>query len=139
MRKVGGQTLADEPSSLAGPGLGWLDETELETISHVRVGEPTGDPEAGDIHYTGMPPDPHSPRAEATRLTHDMARQLKQLAGTVFGYPDGERRLRADLGFEPDEKLSLRRLAAHVSVARYETLLASYRASLQQEVEADVP
>jgi hypothetical protein len=56
-----------------------------------------GDPEAGAIHCTGMPPDP-----EATRLTHDQARELKRIVQAAFGYQEGERRLRADLGFEVD-------------------------------------
>jgi hypothetical protein len=133
------ETKAKRRVTLSLAGLGWLDETELETISHVRVGEPTGDPEAGDIHCTGMPPDPHSPRAEATRLTHDMARQLKQLVGTVFGYPEGERRLRADLGFEPDERLTLRHLVAHVSVEGYTTLMDAHGQVVRQAVERDVP
>jgi hypothetical protein len=120
------ETKAKRRVTLSLAGLGWLDETELETIPHVRVGEPTRDPEAGEGEVV-------------TRISRDQARDLKKLAQTAFGYIEGERRLRADLGFEPDEKLSLRHLAAHVSVARYETLLASYRASLQQEVEADVP
>jgi len=51
----------------------------------------------------------------AQRLTQDQARELKQVAQTAFGYPEGERRLRHDLGFEVDEKLTLRHLAAHVS------------------------
>jgi hypothetical protein len=83
---------------------------------------------------TGMPSAP-----ETTRLSRDEARVLKQLAQTVFGYPAGDRRLRADLGFEPDEKLTLRHLVAHVTVAQYETLLAAYTAQLKAEVEADVP
>src|SRR5882724_8559231 len=105
------ETKAKRRVTLSLAGLGWLDETELATIPGVQVGEPTGDPEAGDIHCTGMPPDPHPP--QAIRLTHDQARALKQVAQTTFGYPEGERRLRADLGFEPDERLTLRHLCAH--------------------------
>jgi hypothetical protein len=76
---------------------------------------------------------------EATRLTQDQARELKKLAQTAFGYAEGERRLRADLGFEPDEKLTLRHLAAHVTAAQYAALLTAYEATLRHEVEADVP
>jgi hypothetical protein len=131
------ETKAKRRVTLSLAGLGWLDETELETIPHVRVGEPTGDPEAGDIHGTGMPPDPHSP--QATRLTHDQARDLKKLAQTTFGYPDGEKRLRHDLGFEVGERLTLRHLCAHVTVEQYQTLMDGYAAILQQAVEADLP
>jgi hypothetical protein len=76
---------------------------------------------------------------EATRLSPDQARELKKLAQTVFGYPKGDRRLRQDLGFEPDEKLTLRHLAAHVSVAQYAALMTRYGAELRQQVEADGP
>jgi hypothetical protein len=64
---------------------------------------------------------------------------LKQLAQTAFGYAEGERRLRHDLGFEPDERLTLRHLAAHVTTERYQTLMDSYTAALRQQVDADVP
>jgi hypothetical protein len=64
---------------------------------------------------------------------------LKKLAQTVFGYPESERRLRHDLGFEPDERLTLRHLCAHVTVDQYQALTESYTAILQQAVETDVP
>jgi hypothetical protein len=50
-----------------------------------------------------------------------------------------ERRLRHDLGFEPEERLTLRHLCAHVTTDQYQTLTGSYTAILQQKVEADVP
>jgi hypothetical protein len=131
------ETKAKRRVTLSLAGLGWLDETELETIPHVRVGEPTGGPEAGDIHCTGMPPDPHPPKA--TRLTHDQARKLNKLAHAAFGYVEGSRKLRQDLGFEPEESLTLRHLAAHVSVVQAQTLMDGYAAILQQAVEADLP
>jgi hypothetical protein len=39
--------------------------------------------------------------------------------------------LRADLGFEPDEKLTLCHLAAHVGVAQYRALMEGYTAILK--------
>jgi hypothetical protein len=131
------ETKAKRRVTLSLAGLGWLDETEIVTIPGVRVGEPNGDPEAGAIHCTGMPPDPHPPKA--TRLSHDQARALKQVAQTTFGYPESERRLRADLGFEPDERLTLRHLVAHVTAEQYQTLMDGYAAILRQEVESDLP
>jgi len=74
---------------------------------------------------TGLPSDP-----EATRLTPDQARALKRLAQQVFGYEAGARRLRQDLGFEPEESLTLRHLAAHVTVAQYAALRARYEADM---------
>jgi hypothetical protein len=67
------------------------------------------------------------------------ARALKPLGQALFGYPAGDTRLRQDLGFEPDEKLILRHLAAHVTTARYQTLMESYTAILKQGVDAGVP
>jgi hypothetical protein len=64
---------------------------------------------------------------------------LKRLAQTAFGYAVGEQRLRADLGFEVDEKLTLRHLAAYVTVEQYQTLMDGYTAILRQAVEADLP
>jgi hypothetical protein len=64
---------------------------------------------------------------------------LKQLAQQAFGYREGGRRLQADLGFEVDEALTLRHLAAHVPVERYQALMAAYEAALRPQVEADVP
>jgi hypothetical protein len=119
------ETKAKRRVTLSLAGLGWLDESELATIPAVRTGEPTGEP--GDV-----PPPP------ADRLTLDQARELKQLAQTAFGYREGERRLRADLGFEPEESLTLRHIAAHVSVERYQALLDAYQAALGREVESDV-
>jgi hypothetical protein len=52
---------------------------------------------------------------------------------------DCERRLRADLGFEVDEKLTLRHLAAHVTTAQHARLREAYEAALRQGVEADAP
>jgi hypothetical protein len=75
----------------------------------------------------------------AERLTPDQARELKRLAQTAFGYAEGEAKLRHDLGFEPDERTTLRHLCAHVSAERYAALVAEYTAHLQAAVEADVP
>jgi hypothetical protein len=75
----------------------------------------------------------------SARLTADQARELKQLAQTAFGFAEGERRLRHDLGFEVDERLTLRHLCAHVTAAQYQALTEAYRAVLQQAVDADVP
>jgi hypothetical protein len=84
------------------------------------------------------PPRP-LPEGEATRLAHDQARELKKLAPLAFGYAEGERRLRHDLGFEPDERLTLRHLVAHVTVAQAQTLMDGYAQVLRQVVEADLP
>jgi|SRR5882724_3399207 len=127
------ETKAKRRVTLSLAGLGWLDETELDTIPQVRVGEPNGDP-TGEIHGTGMPTHP-----ETTRLSRDQARDLKKLAQMAFGYPEGEKRLRHDLGFEVGERLTLRHLAAHVTAARYQTLMDAYGQVLQQAVEADLP
>jgi hypothetical protein len=122
------ETKAKRRVTLSLASLGWLDETELETIPQVRVGEPNG--EQGTADPEGKPP---------ARLTQDQARELKQLAQTAFGYAEGERRLRHDLGFEPDERLTLRHLSAHVSIEHYQALMDDYTATLKQTVEADVP
>src|SRR5882724_10594223 len=127
------ETKAKRRVTLSLAGLGWLDETELATIPGVRVGEPNGDP-TGEIHGTGMPSAP-----ETTRVTRDQARDLKRLAQTAFGYREGEERLRQDLGFEPEESLTLRQLAAHVTVEQYATVMDGYAQVLRQEVEADLP
>jgi hypothetical protein len=131
------ETKAKRRVTLSLAGLGWLDETELDTIPGVRVGEPNGDHEAGEIMCTGML---DAPEGEgATRLTHDQARELKRLAQAAFGYAEGERRLRHDLGFEVDERLTLRHLCAHVPAERYQTLIDGYTAHLTAEGNADVP
>jgi hypothetical protein len=44
-----------------------------------------------------------------------------------------------DLGFEPNEQLTLRHLAAHVPRAQYAALMLSDEATLRQEGDADVP
>jgi hypothetical protein len=96
-------------------------------------------PEAG-YSSTAIAPDPLPPgEGEASRLTPDQARELKKLAQTVFGFPASETRLRQDLGFTPEEKLTLRHLAAHVTAAQYQALMEAYTAQLRQEVEADLP
>jgi hypothetical protein len=81
-----------------------------------------------------MPPDP-----EATRLTHDMARDLKKRAHAAFGYVEGSRKLRQDLGLADDARLTLARLAKHTTAAQYQALIEAYSADLQASVEADVP
>jgi hypothetical protein len=67
------------------------------------------------------------------------ARKPKRLAQAVYGFADGERRLRRALGLEVDKRLTLRHLCAHVTAAQYAILLAEYQALLQAEVTADVP
>jgi hypothetical protein len=140
-------TKAKRRVTLSLAGLGWLDESEISSIPGATVhhsgpsqdhdGVPAGgtvvpEPPAGDIICTMTDP-------EATRLTADQGRDLKKLAQTAFGYVEGERRLRADLGFEVDERLSLRHLCAHVSVARYAALMTAYEATLRHEADIDVP
>jgi hypothetical protein len=115
------ETKAKRRVTLSLAGLGWLDETELDTIPRARTGE-TGPPPAREGRNgqgETVPP--------ATRLTSDQDRTLKQLAQQAFGYAEGERRLRHDLGFEPDEKLTLRHLAAHVTVAQAQALVETYQ------------
>jgi hypothetical protein len=92
--------------------------------------EPPADPGAGEILCSGMPPDPE---AEAPKLSLDQARQLKQLAGLAFGYPEGEQRLRADLGFEPGESLRLRHLCKHVTPVQARPLLEAYAAVIRAQ------
>jgi hypothetical protein len=130
------ETKAKRRVTLSLAGLGWLDETEIVTIPGVRVGEPISDHEGGDVHHTDVSPDS---AGKVTRLSHDQARDLKKLAQTAFGFAEGERRLRHDLGFEPDERLTLRHLVAHVTAERYQTLMDGYAQVLRQEVEADLP
>jgi hypothetical protein len=125
------ETKAKRRVTLSLAGLGWLDETELEVIPSVRTGEPNGD------HGAARPDLLEG--EQATRLTSDQARNLKKLAQTAFGYTEGERRLRHDLVFEPDERLTLRHLSAHVSIEHYQALMDDYTATLKQTVEADVP
>jgi hypothetical protein len=124
------ETKAKRRVTLSLAGLGWLDETEIDTIAGARTG-------ADATPLVPLPPG--EGEASAERISKDEARTLKQLAQHAFGYREGERRLRADLGFEPDESLTLRHLAAHVTVAQYETLLATYQAQRQAEDAHDVP
>jgi len=56
-----------------------------------------------------------------------------------LSYRAGEDRLRQDLGFEVDERLTLRHLAAHVSAAQYQALVTRYEVALRQAVDADLP
>jgi hypothetical protein len=118
------------------------DLTEGEHIVDAPVVAITGRAAASNGHPTPAdvgPSQPLPPGGGNGRLTQDQARELKQLAQTAFGYAEGERRLRHDLGFEPDERLTLRHLAAHVSVEQYQALRDSYTAVLKQAVDADVP
>jgi hypothetical protein len=55
------KTKAKRRVTLSLAGLGWLDETELDTIPGARTGAPTGDHEAGEIMCTGMPTAPEAP------------------------------------------------------------------------------
>jgi hypothetical protein len=106
----------------------------------------SGSPVARDDDQAGAPlTAPGSPGGNGhgrlppeARLTQDQARTLKQLAHVAFGYREGERRLRADLGFEVDESLTLRHIAAHTMAERYATLRADYEAALRRAVETDV-
>jgi hypothetical protein len=111
------------------------DLTEGDHVADAPVRPPASSnghaPEA-DVTTGTEPP-------QTTRLTHDQARDLKKLAQTTFGYPDGEKRLHHDLGFEVGERLTLRHLCAHVTVEQYQTLMDGYAAILQQAVEADLP
>ena len=134
------ETKAKRRVTLSLAGLGWLDETELATIPGVHTGEPTGDQTPAE------PPDNRADHQDVSgspasngRLTPDQARELKKLAQTAFGYAEGERRLRHDLGFEPDERLTLRHLCAHVTIDQYQALLDGYQAVLQQAGNADLP
>jgi hypothetical protein len=123
------ETKAKRRVTLSLAGLGWLDETEIASIPGARLGE--------DATPASLSEGEATPES---RISHDQARELKRLAQQAFGdYREGERRLRADLGFEVDERLTLRHLAAHVSAAQYEVLRADYEAHLQAEVDADVP
>jgi len=140
------ETKAKRRVTLSLAGLGWLDETELATIPSVRMGADAPgaradgqgniDQHLGQDHHddAGVHLDP-----DASRISRDQARELKKLAQHAFGYQEGERRLRQDLGFEPDESLTLRHLVAHVSVDQYQALMDAYTAIFKPEVDADVP
>jgi hypothetical protein len=127
------ETKAKRRVTLSLAGLGWLDETELDTIPGARTGEASPPPAGEGRNGQGetVPP--------ATRLTPDQARQLKQVAQQAFGYAEGERRLRHDLGFELDERLTLRHLCAHVTAEQAQALLDGYTAIVQQAGATDVP
>jgi hypothetical protein len=95
------------------------DLTEGEHVADAPVRPPASTnghaPEADVLHGTDRQEVPEGEPPSC--LTQDQARALKHLAQTAFGYATGEQRLRADLGFEPDERLTLRHLCAHVTVA----------------------
>jgi hypothetical protein len=111
------------------------DLTEGEHVADAPVRPPASTnghaPEVDVTTGTGTP--------ETPRLTSDQARDLKKLAQTAFGYVEGSRKLRQDLGFEAEESLTLRHLAAHVTVAQYQTLMDAYGQVLRQAVESDLP
>jgi hypothetical protein len=71
------------------------------------------------------------------RLT--LACELKRLAQRAFGYAASERRLRHALGFEPDERTTLRHLCAPVRIEQYEALVVAYMVYLQATAETDAP
>jgi hypothetical protein len=109
------------------------DLTEGDHVADAPVRPPASS--NGHAPAPPLPPD----AGEPTRLTSDQARDLKKLAQTAFGFADGERRLRADLGFAEGERLTLRHLCAHVTPAQAQTLMDGYTALLRQAVEADLP
>lgn len=119
------ETKAKRRVTLSLAGLGWLDETELATIPGVQVGEPPAiaAPDQEGEDETAQPPmngHSHGRLPPEARMSQDDARTLKQLAQQAFGFAEGERRLKADLGFEPDERTTLRHLAA--TAARWSSL-----------------
>jgi hypothetical protein len=132
------ETKAKRRVTLSLAGLGWLDETELETIPGVRLGEAAAAPDPAPTPPV-TPADGHGQAPPEARISKDQARALKALAQRTFGYAEGERRLRQDLGFEVEEALTLRHVAAHVAVDQYQALVTTYEAALRQEGHADVP
>jgi hypothetical protein len=80
-----------------------------------------------------------NPSPEASRISRDEARTLKQLAQRAYGFAAGEARLRGDLGLADDARLTLMRISAHCTPAQYATLRDDYAAHLQAAVAADVP
>jgi hypothetical protein len=126
------ETKAKRRVTLSLAGLGWLDETEVETISRARPGETAATPEPpaeveGQVSPAGI------------YISRDQARELKRAAQTVFGFAGADRRLREDLGLAADERLTLMRPCARVPVEQYQTLMDGYEAVLRQEQEADGP
>jgi hypothetical protein len=116
------------------------DLTEGDHVADAPVAQPNGQVGENPVQLVGQGLNGHGRLPPEARLTPDQARELKRLAQHAFGdYQAGEAQLRHDLGFEPDEKLTLRHIAAHVPVERYEQLRATYEARLQAAVEADVP
>jgi hypothetical protein len=107
------------------------DLSEGEHIADAPVARPVTSPV--DAPTTG------DATPEASRISQDEARELKRLAQAAWGYRVGEANLRAALGFEVDEPLTLRHLAAHVTAAQYARLRADYEAAVRREVDADVP
>jgi hypothetical protein len=132
------ETKAKRRVTLSLAGLGWLDETELETIPGVRTGEAATDPDPA-LTTPVTPADGNGQVPPEARISRDQARELKKAAQAAFGFAAGEQQLREDLGLEAGKPLTLLRLQAHVSPTRYGTLLADYQAALWQEMEADVP
>jgi hypothetical protein len=123
-----------------------VDLTEGEHVADAPVASTNG--HQATAHHSQTSPrhtvaaDDPAPRpgsAGEGRITRDAARSLKALAQHAFGYAEGERRLRHDLGFEVEEPLTLMRLVKYVSPERYQALVHAYTAQLQAGVDADVP
>ena len=119
--------------ALAGFGTAFVsvDLTEGEHVADAPVASTNGQ---GDP----LAPDPQGPISPEARISRDQARELKKVAQTAYGFAAGERRLREDLGLEAGTPITLMRLEAHVTPARYAVLIQTYEGDLKAEVEADV-
>jgi hypothetical protein len=123
--------------ALAALGIGTQFVGQDLTEGEHLVDAPVNPPVHGEGDQSA--PDPQDPIPPEDHITQNQARELKRAARTAFGYGEGKRRLRHDLGFEVDERLTLRHLAKHVTTAQYAALRAAYEAALRTQVEADVP
>jgi hypothetical protein len=124
------ETKAKRRVTLSIAGLGWLDETELETIPGARTGETATPAPPADQESQVLP--------ETARITKGQAKDLRDVAKLAFGERFAAR-LRQDLGLTADDSLTLTRLVELVPVDQYQTLIDGYEACPRQQVEANVP
>ena len=122
------ETKAKRRVTLSIAGLGWLDETELETIPGARTGETATPAPPADQESQVLP--------ETARITKGQAKDLRDVAKLAFGERFAAR-LRQDLGLTADDSLTLTRLVELVPVDQYQTLIDGYEACPQRRPRID--
>ena len=125
------ETKAKRRVTLSIAGLGWLDETELETIPSARVFQETDAPEQKALEEHSQDPADSNPTKDQVDSLFELAKQTDKELRDFGNY------VRGVMGIEGDFRLTKRLLREQMSMHQYNLAWTHFANALKESVEGD--